>query len=179
MKLIDVYSSTLQESMDNPFPYRKVSNTRYVIDLPNNENILVVLYQKQIEQYNCLSVLFVNPNSPNPTALTNFFNSPEALRVFASIIEILESIKSDLIFFTPDDIEVEVENRKLRVYQTILKKMERLGKILSSEVVNIEEFDKPILIGIRVGSNASSINNKTLIEIAKLLGISKMRIGIN
>ncbi|MCU0332702.1 MAG: hypothetical protein MUC75_04980 [Ignavibacteriaceae bacterium] len=47
-----------------------------------------------------------------------------------------------------DDITIEVENKKTKLYNIILKKFERIRKIIGSTILTIPEFNKPILIGL-------------------------------
>lgn len=169
MKLEHIYATTLHETLDSPLPFAKLSDTRYVIDL-EGEKIFVVLFSNLIGRYKCLAVSFVNPNSANPMAITNFFNGPTAVRIFSTVVAIVDQVPFDIIVFTPDDITVEIRDKKLRLYQTILKKLERIGKVSSTEKIMIDGFDLPILVGIR----NVIIDQVTLGEVITQFGIRKM-----
>lgn len=172
MKLVDIYTSTINETLNAPLSYKKVSETRYQVDLNNEEKLFVILNKQKINNFECLTILFVNPNSNNPTAITNFFNGPSAVRIFSTIVAILEPIQFDIIIFTPDDINVEIESKKTNLYKVILKKLERLGKISGSEILNIENFNKPVLVGLK-SARGLGLNNNELNEIVRQFGYIK------
>lgn len=168
MKIQDVYNS-INETLDNPLPFTKLSPTRYVIEL-GQERLLVVLYSAKVDQYNCLAVSFVNPNSDTPMAMTNYFNGPGAVRVLSTVVSIVDQVGFDVVIFTPDDIDVLIENKKVRLYRIILNKMQRLGKISSHEQLTLPEFDKPILVGMR----KVVIDLPTLMGLVKQVGVQKI-----
>lgn len=169
MKLTDIYDTRLDETLDNPLPFIKVTKTRYEIPLSDTEKLFVLLHGDVVDGYKCISVLFVNPNSVNPTAVTNFFNGPSAIRIFSTVVAILDPIQYDLVVFIPDDITVEVEKRKTKLYGLILKKLERLGKISYSQIINVDNFDKPVLVGVR----KVMLDDNMLKKIVTDFGVSK------
>ena len=171
MKLNDILNR-VDETLDGPpLKFNKVSNTLFVIDLDGDNKIEVRLFHKTIQQLNCISVLFSSPQNTDPFQLTNFFNGPGAIRIFTTISTILEPHDPDIVVFIPVGTDVEIENKKTKLYRVVMRKLQLMGKINGVEEVKLEEYDKPIFIGTR--KKASSLPIDTLSDIVKQFGISK------
>ena len=171
MKLSEIYNR-INETLDGkPLAYKKVSNTQFNVFLDGNNTIQVRLYHKTIESFSCISVLFVNPNSADPFALTNYFNGPGAVRIFTTIVDIIEPYNPDIIAFIPVGTDIEVENKKAKLYRVIAHKLQLMGKITGLEEINLNEFDKPIFVGLR--GKASSLDYQHVEDVVKQFGISK------
>lgn len=170
MKLAEIYDNHLHESLDKPLPYIKINANRYKIELSITESIEVYIYEKTIQRYDCVSVVFLNPND-DKVQLTNFFNGPEAIRVLSTIIDIFKTIEFDILVMIPDDIIVKVENRKNRLYNTVLFRMLRLGRICGRESISYPEFSKPVLVGLH--RDGCSLSTDEIAMIVKRFGIDK------
>lgn len=169
MKLGDIY---LSETLDSPLPFRKISDTRYDIDIGQDEIVRVILERHVVKGLACLSILFINPNSKAPTQVTNFFQGPSAVRIFSTIVSILDPLNFDLVLFTPDDIDVDVEGKKYNLYQVVLRRLIRLGKLVAVENIIIDEYDKPILVGLR--GQGSALTSPEIKNIVKQVGFAKI-----
>lgn len=173
MKLADIYHNRIIETLDKPLPYTQISPTKFSIQLDDSNKLDIVFVVSTIVGFKCVGMLLINPNAANKTKTTNYFNGPGAIRVFSTIIELLSKIQFDLLMFVPDDTEVDVEETKMRLYMTIAKKVERMGKIVNLGFVKIPEYDKPIIVGGH-GGKASSLTDKQLELIVKEFGIRKV-----
>ena len=148
MKLSDVYNNRLDESLDNPYPIHKRSQTTYDIDA-DGITIRVFLNGMLIDGVNCLSLKFVNPlETVHAMDATNVHGNA-ALRVFASLVALTDPIKFNLLICVADDTSVEVEEKKRSLYMVVLRKLERMGKVHGVRTINITGFDKPIHIAER------------------------------
>lgn len=170
MKLAEIFDNHLHESLDKPLPYIKINSSKYKIELSDTEEIDILLHQKTIQKYDCVSVLFRNPKDKE-MKLTNFFNGPKAIRVLSTIIDIFKTIEFDILVLIPDDIDIEVEDIKTRLYNTVFTRMTQLGRMGRSESIQFPEFSKPILIGLQ--GDGTHLSNDEIAQIVKRFGIDK------
>ena len=148
MNLNDIFSNRLDESFNKPYPIHKRSPTTYDIDAEHG-NVRVFLNGMQIEGVNCLSLKFVNPEDAVNALSASNVHGNSALRVFVTLITLVDPIKFNLLLCVADDVNVNVEDKKSNLYMVVLRKLERQGKIHSVQSVNIEQFDKPVITAQR------------------------------
>ena len=148
MKLAHIFDNRLDESLDNPYPIHKRSQTTYDIDA-DGVTIRVFLNGTQIDGINCLSIKFVNPTEAATAMDATNVHGNSALRVFATLLQLVDPIKFNLLICVADDTNVEVEQKKSNLYMVIFRKLERMGRIHSARTINIDGFDKPIIVAER------------------------------
>jgi hypothetical protein len=165
MKFTEIYR--FNESLNNPFPYKEISNSSWVIDTGTSADLVVRMELQNVDGYLIAHISF-NTSSPKvgKPELTNVFDGGGASRVFASIIDILQTQKGiDLLIFVPDDIDVNVAGKKSRLYKVIMRRL-----LASNVLVRHEEFPispkETLLVAFPAGSKLWDKQNT---EILKLL----------
>ena len=138
----------MDESLDKPYPIYKRSQTTYDIDA-DGVTIRVFLNGAQIDGVNCLSIKFVNPEETARVMDATNVHGNSALRVFATLIQLVDPIKFNLLICAADDTNVEVEQKKSNLYMVIFRKLERMGRIHSVRSIDLKTFDKPIIVAER------------------------------
>lgn len=171
MKITDIYK--IDETLDNPLPYKEIGNGRYLIEIDNNHRIVVNLITREVENFKLMSVLFRNPDF-DQTTLTHLFKETNPIRVFSTISNIVLSVPNiDIIMFLADDIQVEIENKKLKLYQIITGRLVRQNKIVSTGTLDVRGIQ--VLYGIMPKSNANYLTDDQLIDLAIEFGIAKQQ----
>lgn len=150
MKLADVYNKSINESLDSrPYPIYKRSNTTYNIDA-DGTTIQVILNGLEIDRVNCLSLKFVNPlDTANTMNATGRHNNRPPLRVFSTIVHLINPVDFNLLICVAEDTNIDIEKKKGNLYRVIFTKLMRERKIHNFHTLNIEQFDKPILVAER------------------------------
>lgn len=171
MKLTDIYK--IDETLDKPLSYKQIGNGRYLIEIDDNHHIVVNLITRDVKNFKLMSVLFRNPDFEQ-TELTNLFREINPVRVFSTISEIVFSIPNiDIIMFLADDIQVEIENKKLKLYQIIASRLVRQNKLVSTGIINVRGIR--VLYGIMPKSKANYLTDDQLIDLALDFGIAKQQ----
>ena len=171
MKLHNIFNRVDETLNGPPLKFNKISNTLFVINLDMDNTIEVRLLHKVIQQLKCTSILFSSPKNKDPFELTKFFNGPGAIRIFTTISTIVEPYDPDVVVFIPIGTDVEVENKKTKLYRVVMRKLQLMGKLNGIEELQLDEYDKPIFVGTR--KKASSLSTETLSDVVKQFGISK------
>jgi hypothetical protein len=156
MKLADLFNR-LDETLDKPLSYTHVNQHSYEITLPSGDTLKVMVYERNALGYKCASILFMDPTEKEPYELTNKAGNA-SVRVLSTIMAIIDKLDYDMLIILPSDIKVEISQKKLRLYRSIATKMQMSGKLAYFEVINIDEMNDPILVGIRSGSKAARHN---------------------
>lgn len=164
MKLSDIFN-TVMESFDSEYPIYKRSNSLYDIDA-DGTIIRVILNGLLVDNLNILSVKFVNPDSENAMDSTNLHGN-NALKIFSTIIKLIDPIKFNILFCVADDSNVEIEGKKHDLYKSIFTKLQRLGKIHSVRSMQLDEYTKPIIVAERKVSLDDSQLKQYIIKFAK------------
>ena len=163
MKIEDIYRR-ISETLDSPLLYHETGSGRYQIDINDTTKLIVNIRTAAIDNYKLLAVLFRDPNS-DETQLTNAFSESNPVRVFSTIIKIIQSISNvDIVTFIPDDINITVTDKKAKLYKLVMNRLYTAHKLIS-----IGEIATPsglVQYGIMPGSPA---NKLTDLEIKNLL----------
>ena len=169
MKITDIY--LVSETLDAPLNYQQIGNGRYIIDVADNNKLIVSVITREVQNLKLMSVLFRDPNSEQ-TKLTNLFKEINPIRVFSTILKIVSSIPNvDIIMFMPDDIEIAIEHKKLRLYQLIVSRMVKQNKLISSGTLDINGLS--VIYGILPTSQANYLTDEQIKSIAIDFGIEK------
>jgi hypothetical protein len=163
MKIEDIYRQML-ETFDSPLPYHTTGSGSYQININNTSTLIVNIRTANIDSYKLLTILFRDPNS-DETQLTNAFEKSNPVRVFSTIIKIIQSIPSvDIVVFIPDDIKIDIADKKANLYKLVMNRLYTAHKLIS-----IGEIQLPsglVQYGIMPKSDANSL---TELEIKDLL----------
>ena len=152
--LANLFAHRINESFDNPFPYTKISNSSFEIDaegIPIKLILTPYRHKNLFYDISCLGVKIANPEAlgdENDSNVTNKHGA-KALRIFASIIEIISQIDFNLLYCFSSDDDIEIEGKKFRLYMTIFRKMQLLGKVNSVRNIRIDGIDNVIIVGER------------------------------
>lgn len=166
MKIEDIYKK-LDETLDRPLPYKQTGSGRYLIDINDQDKLIVNIRTANIDGYYLLTILFRDPNS-DQTQLTHAFNTPGAVRVFSTIISIIQSIPNiDIVVFIPDDIEIDISNKKVKLYKTIMNKLYREHKLISTGQIESVQY------GVIPNSPANRLTDDELAVLFKKFAASK------
>jgi len=166
MKVEELYRK-LNETLDTPLPYRQTGSGRYLVDVNNNDKLIVNIRTATVDGYRLLTILFRDPNS-DQTQLTGAFNSPKAVRVFSTVIGIIQAVPNvDIVVFIPDDIEIEVSDKKAKLYKIIMNKLYREHKLISFGQINSVQY------GIMPKSKTNMLTDTQLAELFKKFGETK------
>jgi hypothetical protein len=143
MKLADI----LNETLDNPLPYTKIGKGLYEIKFDSHRLHIRTIEQK-INGYRCMSVLFLNPDAKDGTEMstTDLSGNLIPVRIFATITKIVFDIKFiEFVFFCADDLDLNIEGKKTKLYKVLLKKLASKGRIGNAGAMRVKWFNKPIL----------------------------------
>ena len=166
MRIEDIYNK-IDETLDSPLPYKQIGSGRYLIDITSQDNLIVNIRTADIDGYRLLTILFRDPNS-DQTQLTRAFNTPGAVRVFSTIISLIQSIpKIDIVVFIPDDINVDISNKKANLYSVIMNKLYRDHKLISYGHIDSVQY------GIMPKSIANNLTDNELATLFKKFAASK------
>lgn len=169
MKIQDLL---LKEVMNGDgFPIKKISPSSWNIIIPalstkTNKDVIVIVDTptQTVDTYIIMELSFRIAGTTE-IQLENIFKDTEVFKLFTSLRMIVEQINADIIVFIPNDINIEVENKKSRVYLAVMHRMKTRGLL-----ARIETFDDPsghvFQFAFPTNSRAVSIENDRLMNIA-------------
>jgi hypothetical protein len=168
MKIQDLL---LKEVMNGDgFPIRQLSLNSWSISIPsestkNNKDISVVVNtpSRVIDEYNMTELSFRLVGT-NQIQLEDVFKNTEVFKLFTSLRMIIEQGSADIIVAIPNDINIDIGNKKARVYMAVLNRMLTRGLL-----ARIEKIDDPsgnqFLFALPTASRAVLIDQDELIDI--------------
>ena len=136
----------LHEVMETGFESTQISPSTWSIDIPQTSikpsskyygtdlNVRVDVNSNQVDGYTVSEVSFGIPGT-TAVELEKIFENNEVFKLLKTIIDVIETYEADIILFVPNDVKVDIGNKKARLYKTVALRMKRLGK-----VGRIEEF---------------------------------------
>lgn len=169
MKIQDLL---LKEVMNSDgFPINRVSSDSWNIVIPaestkTNKLVTVVVDTptQTIDNYSITELSFRISGSTQ-IQLENIFADTEVFKLFTSLRIIVERLHTDIIVFIPNDIIIDIGNKKARVYSAVMNRMRTRGLL-----ARIETIDDPsghqFQFAFPTTSGAISIDNSELIGIA-------------
>ena len=137
----------LHEVMETGFPIEKISPTTWEVIIPqdsintnseyknNGVSIRVDIVNQKVDNYTIIEVSFGVPGSAG-VKLEKIFDKTEVFKLLKSIIDIIKTYDSDIVLIVPNDISVDIDNKKASLYRTVAYRMKKLGI-----VGRIEEFN--------------------------------------
>lgn len=137
----------LHEVLETGFDINKISPSVWSIDVPPGAiepnsvhggtelKIRVDVRTDTVDGYRIIEVSFGVPGTQK-TKLENIFEKTGVFKLLKSIIDIVETYGADIILFIPNDTEVDIGEKKARIYRTVAHRMRQIGL-----VGRIEEFE--------------------------------------
>jgi hypothetical protein len=170
MKIQDLL---LKEVMNGDgFPIHQLSLNSWSISIPsestknNNKDISVVVNtpSRVIDEYNVTELSFRLVGT-NQIQLEDVFKNTEVFKLFTSLRMIIDQGSADIIVAIPNDINIDIGNKKAQVYMAVLNRMLTRGLL-----ARIEKIDDPsgnqFLFALPTASRAVLIDQNELIDIA-------------
>jgi hypothetical protein len=169
---MEIQDLLLKEVMNGDgFPIHQLSSNSWSILIPaestkNNKDISVVVNtpSRVIDGYNVTELSFRLVGT-NQIQLEDIFKNTEVFKLFTSLRMIIEQGSADIIVAIPNDINIDIGNKKARVYMAVLNRMLTRGLL-----ARIEKIDDPsghqFLLALPTASRAISIDNSELTDIA-------------
>jgi len=164
------------ESLTSPVNYVK---TGYGWEFTVNRILYSVLTTSAIiQRYKCTTIGFVSGVTGNDAPLNT---EPEHARaVLSTVVAIVKThlLPCDLLFIVPDDINIDLAERKMRMYNAIGSRLRAKGVILGLNKITFPEFIYPVLYGIPYSSSATMEPELKIKSIAYEFGIRKLQSGM-
>jgi hypothetical protein len=174
MKIQDLL---LKEVMNSDgFPIKRVSTSSWNITIPSestktNKSVIVVVDTptEKIDDYSITELSFRIAGTTQ-IQLENIFADTEVFKLFSSLRMIVEQLHTDIVVFIPNDLVVDIGNKKARVYTAVMNRMRTRGSLARIETISDPSGHK-FLFAFPTTSAAVSIDQDELIGItAKYFG---------
>ncbi len=154
--------SSLFESLDTPFPSSRISPSTWEISIPNKGSLVVSVEQRKVNNFEIAHISFNVPNPhPGQPQLTGWFQDSGATGVFAAVIKIIGQYHLDLIIFVPDDTDIEIKNKKVRLYLMMMNRMKKNNSLVRVEQIMIPTGEV-LQLGFPSGSKLWNVPNSDI-----------------